>query len=140
MNAAAANAPALEANHLPPPARCRRWLVWLLMVVVVVSGLAIGGAGALLVARNVVIGLIQHPERTMPELAQLLGRRLRLTPDQVRRVEEILVAREKRIEALRREVQPRIGGELDKIEEEVSGVLDPQQRERWQKLFEQSRL
>ncbi len=45
----------------------------------------------------------------------------------------------KRIEALRRQVQPQMAVELDKIREEVSEVLNPEQREQWQKLFDHLR-
>ena len=137
MNASA-NDPALEADRLTPPAR-RRWLVWVLMLVVFLSGMAVGGAGALLIARHQLLRLIHHPELAMPEVAHLLGHRLGLSPEQVRRVEEILLAREKRLEAIRREAQPQIDSEFNKLEQEVSGVLDPKQREVWQGLFERLR-
>jgi len=133
MNAAA-NAPLDSPHRLPSPTRPRRWLVWALMVVVFVSGLGIGAGGALLIVRNRLLELIQNPQLAMPELAARIGYRLSLTPDQVTRVEKILLARERSIDAIRRRVQPQIVAELDKLEQEVADVLDPAQRQKWHDL------
>jgi hypothetical protein len=70
----------------------------------------------------------------MPELAVRIGHRLNLTPDQVHRVEQILLAREKNIDEIRRGVRPRIVAEVDKLEQEVGGLLDPAQRQKWHDL------
>lgn len=139
MNADVADASPEHENPLPTAPRGRSWLVWLLMVAVFAAGLGIGAGGALLFARNQLVALIQHPELAMPEMARLLGRRLSLTPDQVRRVEEILVARQRQMDAIRRQMSPQISAELNKIDEEVGAVLDPQQRAQWHKLFNRLR-
>jgi hypothetical protein len=117
-----------------PPVRRRRWLVWVLMLVVFISGVGIGGAGALLVARNRLLLLIQHPELAMPELATQLGYRLGLSADQVRQVEKILLTRGRNIDAIRQEIRPRVNGELDKLEQDVAEILNAQQRGQWHDL------
>jgi hypothetical protein len=121
-------------NRIPPPVRSRQWLVWLLLVVVFVSGASIGAAGALLFVRNRVLQLIQHPEAAIPEMAARIGSKLSLSPDQMRRVEQILLARQKSIETIRSEFRPRLLQELDQLEQEVADTLDATQRQKWHAL------
>jgi hypothetical protein len=106
----------------------------MLMLVVFVSGVGVGAGGALLIVRNMVVRLIQHPEVALPEMAARIGSKLNLTPDQVHRVEQILLARQKSIEAIRSEVRPRLLQELDRLEQEVADALDPAQRQEWHDL------
>jgi hypothetical protein len=43
------------------------------------------------------------------------------------------------LEAIRRDVQPRVVAELDRLEEQIAAVLDQGQREQWHQVFEQLR-
>jgi len=134
MNAAVSPPVDAPSSLHPLPARRRQWVVWILMLVVFVSGVGVGAGGALLIARNMVVRLIQHPEVALPEMAARLGTKLSLSPEQVRRVEQVLLARQKSIEAIRSEVRPRLLRELDRLEQEVADVLDPAQRQQWHDL------
>jgi len=125
------NPPDVPATVLPAAPRRRRWLSILLSLIVFLSGVVIGGGGALLVVRNQVLRAIHHPEQTPPRMAARLGRRLGLSPEQVQRVEEILRARQARVQAIRAEVQPRLEGELTGLEQEGAAVLDEAQKAQW---------
>jgi hypothetical protein len=76
----------------------------------------------------------------MPSLiaAQMRGT-LHLSEEQVQQVEKILGRRQLAIQVIRRKFQPQVEGELDLVEQEISAVLDDQQRASWRDHFGQLR-
>lgn len=109
----------------------RRWLTWLLLLVIFVSGAAVGAAGALLVLRQQVLNAIHNPRQTASRVAQHISRKLDLDPEQSRRVAEIVNQRQQALQAIRREVQPRVEGELSQLEKQIAEVLNEKQKEKW---------
>jgi hypothetical protein len=138
MNTAATTDP-IEPVRLPEVPKRRRWLSVLLGIVIFVSGLAVGGGATFIVLRNRVLQAIRHPEAEPARIADTLRHRLDLTPQQTSQVEEIVRAREGALLKIRRDVQPRVVVELDLVEEQVAGVLNDRQREKWHKLFSELR-
>jgi hypothetical protein len=124
---------------LPAPPRRRRWLSLLLTLVVFVSGLILGGGAVGISIRNQLLSAIHHPERQPAVIAARLRRSLRLSPEQTQQVEQILTARQAALDSIRREVQPRVVGELDLVEGQIAEVLDSRQREQWHHSFRQLR-
>lgn len=119
-----------------PAAHGRRtWLHCVLWIVIFGSGAIVGGGTTLLVVRNRVLVSIQHPEDMPATLARHLQRMLDLDDQQRVDVETILQRRQKTLQELRRDVQPRIEQELDQAEREISEVLRDDQRTEWQKRF-----
>ncbi len=78
-------------------------------------------------------GREQHRER----FVQQLTRELSLTPAQVAKIETITRAREQRMAALWREVQPRVDTLLAETRKEIDQVLTPEQRTKLQELRKQ---
>jgi len=116
---------------LPRPARRRRWVTILLALVIFLSGVIVGAGAFGLGLRNFVLRRIHHPELGPPATAAWLQRKLELTDPQTTEIEKILRQRQAALVAIRREVQPAVEAELDLLEEQVSDVLDPEQRNQW---------
>jgi hypothetical protein len=64
-----------------------------------------------------------------------MRRHLSLNEDQSREVLRILQDRQAHLEAIRREVQPRVEAELDLVASQVGQVLNERQRGKWLKRF-----
>ena len=120
-------------------ARCRVWVRILLSLVVFVSGGAAGTGVTLIVVRNRALYMIHHPEETPALIAVRMRRTLHLSDAQVQQVETILGQRQRAIQGIRREFQPQVERELDRVEQEISEVLDNDQRVSWRKHFERLR-
>jgi hypothetical protein len=122
------------------PARRRRgWRHWCLWLVIFSSGAIVGGGSTLLVIRDRVVYHIRHPEEMPDILARQLQRSLGLDESQTARIEQIFRNRQKALQALRRDVQPKIEQELDRTEQEVGEVLSAEQRAQWQARFRRLR-
>ncbi len=127
------NASILETSRTLPTRvpRYRWWLRLLLPLVIFVSGTVVGAGGTLLVVRNRVLMAVHHPDK-MPEIiAARMRFVLSLSDQQTRQVERILRARQASLLKLRQQYQPELEQELDLLDEQVSAVLDEQQRVRW---------
>jgi len=134
MNPTVAPAMAVPTD-LPPIRKRRRWLSILLGMVIFVSGLIIGAAGATIGMRNTFLRALHHPEQSAVELADRLRRPLKLDDSQLRQIELIFKKHQARFEQIRIEIQPRVVEELDQVEAEVAAVLNPKQRAEWHKRF-----
>ena len=76
----------------------------------------------------------------MPKkVAQRLQRPLQLTPEQMRRIEQIVAERQQVLLQIRVRVQPEVEAELDVIQREIAQVLDEKQRAKWEQLFRELR-
>jgi hypothetical protein len=132
MSAAHDSAAPLE---LPPAPRRRRWPTVLLALAIFAAGLVCGAGATVLVVVNRVQHAIRHPEEAPARLAAVLQRRLDLTNEQRTQVEAIIARRQAELIAIRRQFQPQIAGQLDRLRDEIGEVLTDDQRVRWQKLF-----
>jgi len=124
----------MPSAPLPAPRR-RRWLSILLALLVFMSGLAIGAAGAVAFIVHQVQYTIHHPALVPERAAARLASKLSLTPVQQAQVREVITRHQAKIQHLRREVQPRIEVELQGVYDEVAAVLDPKQCATWQALY-----
>ncbi|HXG58816.1 MAG TPA: hypothetical protein VNL91_07320 [Thermoanaerobaculia bacterium] len=69
-----------------------------------------------------------------PRIVKHLDRRLDLTPDQRRQVEEVLERHRGRIDAISRATRPQIRREIEAANAEIEKILTPEQRERFAKM------
>ncbi len=107
----------------------------LLAMLIFVSGLIIGGGLTLIRVRHGALWAIHHPEEAPPQIAAHLRWKLGLSDEQTRQVEQIVRKRQQALQAIRREVQPRVMIELDRVEAEIAATLDDSQRVKWHALF-----
>jgi len=126
-----------EANPSQPlpPAPRRRWLTVLLLLVIFFSGSVLGGGGMFVFLRNRALHVLHHPEDGPARMANRLRSKLGLSAEQTRQVEEILRQRQLALQAIRREVQPRVVAELNEVERQIAAVLDDAQQEKWHAIF-----
>jgi hypothetical protein len=113
--------------------------VWLAVAGVFVAGFAAGAVVTRGMVRHLVQRIATHPERMRGLIEKRLNARLRLDPEQHRKVDQILTNTEAELKALRREFAPRFVAILTNAESDISGVLTPEQRERFKKFRDENR-
>jgi hypothetical protein len=116
-----------------------RWRLVALCLVILLSGAALGAAGALYWFRGQALRLAREPRGVPAAIVARMRSRLALTDEQATRVEAVLRRRQERLLALRREVQPRVEAELDEAQREVAAELTPEQAAAWNARVEHLR-
>ncbi|OGR18100.1 MAG: hypothetical protein A3K53_12660 [Deltaproteobacteria bacterium RIFOXYB2_FULL_66_7] len=115
--------------------RTRRWLIWLLMLAMFLSGMGIGIGGTLIVVRNRILDAFHHPEKAPKQIADRLRNKLSLTEAQASRVEAILQAHQVELRKIRRVAQPQVEAQLDQVEQEIDQMLDAGQQAKWHEMM-----
>lgn len=105
-----------------------------------VAGIAIGALGMHIYQDRQLL----HPDGPPgPGGGGFIGRRLHrmldLSAEQTRRVDAILQRSHERAMELRNDLHPRVMEIMESAHEEIAGILDPQQRERFQRLLQDNR-
>lgn len=123
-----AGAPALA------PVRQKTWPMLLAGALVLLSGIAIGVAAAMLWLKD---RPPRHPRghRTPKRIAARLRSSHGLTDAQTLKVEEAFRRRLQALDAIRHEILPRVEAEHRKLRNEMKAILTPEQFERWNTRF-----
>ncbi len=122
-------------DKLPIPKKRRRWLSVLLGILILVCGFVLGSGVTVVVVYRHVVHAIHHPEDAPRRISQRMQRRFGLTDDQTARVRKILAKRQKGRRSIYRNTWPKLDQELNRIESEVTEVLDDKQASKWRKRF-----
>jgi len=114
--------------------RLHRWRMAFLGLVILLAGVTIGVAAALLV-----FGPPERPRPMGPEMAVrgMLGRfrdQLNITDEQAEQIRTILRTRMQNLQKLREEARPKIEEQLEELKNEISAVLTPEQSSKWQEI------
>jgi len=126
---------ARPAESAAKPRRRRRWWVSLLLTLFIFgAGMAAGGGVTVLAIARGVEYALHHPEEFPEKASGRLQKKLDLNDTQREQVEDILAERQQALQELRREVWPRVQGELDQMVEQIAEVLDAEQTEQWRKF------
>lgn len=128
-----------SAAVAPLPRRRRRWVTWLLAVLIFLVGVIAGSALTVRVIVRRVQYAIGHPEQAPEHLAAQLRRPLKLSDSQVRQVEQIFARHQASFQAIRRDISPRVESELEATRQDVADVLDDVQRAKWQAWYTKTR-
>ncbi len=118
----------------------KRWRSFLLGVLILVSGMAIGTGGTVVVMKHIILHAIQHPEKVPQRITDRMRGKLDLTEDQAAKVKAILTERQKKIQDLLRQIQPEVDKEFEKAKEDVAAILKPGQAEKWRERFDRLRI
>ena len=114
----------------------RRWVrTFLLALVIFISGVVVGGGLTFKVITTGFKRVFQDPETLAERITHRMKKTLDLTDDQVIRVRQIILARQKAFHALRKEVQPRLEAEIENTRRELAAVLTPEQARKWGKRY-----
>lgn len=125
-----------SSNSLTIPPRPRRWLRLLAALLIFGAGMICGGGLTVMVAVHRIDQAIRHPEEAPARITKYLTRRLDLNPDQAEQVEQLIAARQLRLQNIRREVQPRVESELNELKAQIDHVLTPDQQVKWDQVFD----
>lgn len=128
-----------DASGLRAAPRPRRWLAVVLGLTIFVSGVVLGGVGALTLQRQFMIHQFHHPEKTPARLTGRIQKHLELTGEQAGEVEEIIRHAQTVLQQVQREFQPRIAAEFDRVQQEVAAVLDEEQARKWNDWYMKTR-
>ncbi len=126
-------------SAIPPMLpRRRRWPRVVAAMLIFFSGMVCGGGLTVIVAVRNIRHAIHHPEEVPARLTRYLTRRLDLSSDQAEQVEGLIAQRQAHLQAIRRETQPRVAAELSALREEIGQVLTPDQRAKWDDIFDEA--
>jgi hypothetical protein len=122
---------------LPLPKKRGKWRMVLLGISILFTGMIIGAGASFIAVHRAVQKTIRNPEDIPARIAHRIRKKLDLNEDQTKRILNIMRARQKNIQALRREYQPKLEKELNEVRDEVSGVLEPEKARKWRHRFEE---
>jgi hypothetical protein len=127
-------------SPLPPalPARPRRRRRIIAAILIFLGGMICGAGLTVIVAVHNIRHAIHHPEEVPARITRYLTRRLDLTDDQASQVEALIAQRQANLQAIRRETQPRVAAELTALRAEIGQVLTPDQRDKWDEIFDEA--
>ena len=125
------------AEHITPPPRRkpRRWLMVLLGILILISGMVIGAGMTVIVGRRMVRQFMDHPERLYTRTTNRLRKSLDLSDEQTDEVREIVEERLGALIEIHREVRPKVEEQLRLFRDEVTKILDEDQLDSWNKHF-----
>jgi hypothetical protein len=121
--------------------RIRRRLVRLLAltVIIFVCGGAAGWGVGILLRRPPGMPMGFGPEPPLDGMVQQLREELLLSDDQAAQVRQIYQQREDALKAIRQKMEPELKSEYDKLDEQMKGVLNSAQYQRWSERFQSVR-
>lgn len=124
-------------SHEPssPLKKRSRWRGWLVALLIFVGGAAFGAGVTVVISVRALQQAVQHPERAPARLTARIARRLDLSTAQRRQVLQILTQRQRALQQIRREVQPRVETELSVLDNEILTVLTPNQQAEWKEML-----
>lgn len=110
-----------------------KWIAAIVVAAAFVSGILAGIAGSHLFMLHG-RGREHIPRRAAHFLTERLDHRLDLTDDQEKKVEAIIARRHARMEAIWSSAHPRIQAEIAATNEEISSILTPEQRVKFEEI------
>lgn len=111
----------------------------LVLCLVFIAGIAVGAIGTRIVVRQAIQRMARNPDLMRERIEREITSRLALSPDQQAKVHTILLRSQHDAQQLRREFQPQFAEIFDRTEHDVSEILTPDQRERFEKLLKEKR-
>ncbi|MSU58587.1 MAG: hypothetical protein EXS35_10490 [Pedosphaera sp.] len=112
---------------------------WLVIALVFVAGFVAGVVVTRGVVRRVVTVALTNPDRVRDLIEKRVAARVKLDAVQREKVHRILAGSQGDLKELRRDIAPRFFIILSNAESQISTVLTPEQREKFEKLQEENR-
>src|SRR5882762_9487606 len=113
--------------------------IGLVIALIYFAGIATGVVATRAVVRRMVATAVHNPDRVRLLIEKRLTRRLRLDPGQQAKVDQILTHTQTELRSLRQEFGPRFQAIMGDSQSEISAILTPEQRQRFDKFREENR-
>jgi hypothetical protein len=126
----------LPTTTLPP--RPRRWLRFVAAFIIFFAGTIAGAGLTVIVAVHNIRFYVHHPEAVPARITKYLSRRLDLSTDQATTVETLIAKHQHKLQQIRASVHPQVASELSELRAEVSDVLTPDQRDKWDAIYDEA--
>ena len=122
-------------TQLPPSPTFRRALPWWMQVTVLLVVFVAGGVAGSMITTRVIHSRLEQYRQQAPifseDIVMRLRFRLQLSDEQAEKVRTIIENRHSKMIRYRNEGSQKMHAEFDTMVEEVAGVLDDLQAERW---------
>ena len=108
-----------------------KWMAAVVVLVAFASGILVGVAGSHLLRSH----RPRHiPKRAAHFMVERLDRRLDLSDEQEKKIEAIIARRHERMEQIWSSAHPRIEAEIEATNKEISSILTPDQRVKFEEI------
>ncbi len=115
--------------------RLHRWRMAFFGLIILIAGLIIGAAAAVLVLPRTGVQRAASQERGHQMMLERIMPRLGLSAKQAEQIGPVLQKHMQRLEEIREQGRTQIAEELEAMDEDLSAVLTPDQRQRWHDLM-----
>ena len=102
-------------------------------LIILISGVVIGGSSMLIFAPKKLTRPPRAPEFASGRMVGQLHRELRLSPEQIEKIEPILKEHMETLDNIRIDAQDQIGEALEQMNEQISSILTDRQKRMWEK-------
>jgi hypothetical protein len=103
---------------------------------ILLCGMFIGSALTAHWGHHLMVKLVGNPQRMAEHLTRRLTHELDLSPQQTEQVHAILAKRAETASQIFREIHPRLSEQFDLMHDEISLVLDDDQKTKWDRHYE----
>lgn len=125
-----------DTDNLSKPPSRRRIPVYVQSLLFLLFGLIIGSGLTIVVIRGAVHRMIAEPDLLPARVLQRLDSQLALDDAQRAAIDGIFSKRLAAFRDIRERVRPEIQAEIDGLRNDVSAVLNPDQRAKWEQRFD----
>jgi hypothetical protein len=112
--------------------------VWLAIGLVFIAGFVAGSAVTRALTRRTIARVLSNPNQLRSLIEKRMTRRLRLDPDQRSKVDAILTRTQSDLKDLRHQFAPSFQTIMSNTQAEISAILSPEQRERFNRFREEN--
>ena len=119
--------------------RLHRWRLAFFGTVILMAGIIIGAAVAMIINTASVADYPKGVEHINNRSLEKLKRQLQLSPEQSEQITEIFQDHMKALNAIRQKAKPQIASQMNSLYTEVRETLDDEQQQIWQKSIHQLR-
>ena len=116
----------------------KKWKAILVLGLVFGAGILVGVGGTRLVITGIIHRVAKNPDLIRIRLEQDLDRKLRLDATQKLKVHEEMLEAHRKLKDLRVEFQPQFAQIMGSARSNITAVLTPEQREKFEQLTKKS--
>jgi len=116
--------------------RMHRWRMAFFALVILIAGIVIGASSMTIFGRRQMMGKPHSPEIAVERMMRQLIEHLDLTDRQRQTIRPILIEYMEKLHQIRMNVRPQIQAQLASLNDDVSALLDEEQKQQWQREFQ----